>query len=83
MARTETITRTLYQFDELTESAKETARNWFRDSSVCWSWASEWISSLEAFERIAPIKVRSWDVGRADISVEWVSPDSRQFPDCV
>ena len=74
MARTETVTRILYQFDELSESAKETARNWWRNSGDCWSWASEWIASLQAFERIAPIKVRSWDVDRADISVEWVGP---------
>jgi len=30
MARTETIERTLYSFEELDESAKETARDWFR-----------------------------------------------------
>ena len=29
--RTETLTRTLYQFDELSDKAKETARQWWRD----------------------------------------------------
>jgi hypothetical protein len=32
--RTETTTRTLYQFDELSDEAKETAREWWR-SSLC------------------------------------------------
>ena len=34
MPRTETKTRTLFQFDELTDSAKRKARDWYREASA-------------------------------------------------
>lgn len=34
MPRIETTTRTLYQFDELTDKAKEAARDWLREASL-------------------------------------------------
>lgn len=73
MART--IETTLYQFDELSESAKESARDWYRGDGDAWIWASDWIASAQAFERIAPIKIRGWDIDRAEVSIEW-SEDS-------
>lgn len=74
MARQETITRTLYQFDELSDAAKETAREWFR-SCEPWGWASEWIGSAQAFEKIAPVKIKGWDIDRADVTIEWTGTE--------
>ena len=75
MARIEIQTRTLYSFDELSDEAKERARDWYRSFPDIWGWASDWINSAEAFERIAPIEIRGWDIDRASVSVEW-SDDS-------
>lgn len=36
--RTETITRTLYQFDELSDEAKEKARDWYREGALDYDW---------------------------------------------
>lgn len=36
--RTETIVRTLYQFDELNEKAKDKARDWYRDGALDYEW---------------------------------------------
>lgn len=41
--RTETIVRTLYKFDELSEPAKEKAREWYRQAAMEMSWAWEQI----------------------------------------
>lgn len=38
MARTETIVKTLYKFDELDESAKGRARDWFRAGALDHAW---------------------------------------------
>lgn len=75
MARIETVTRALYQFDELSDDAKERARDWYRGCGDTWVWASDWIASIQAFERIAPVRVRGWDIDRALVYVEWSGPD--------
>ena len=36
--RTETITRELYQFEELEDDAKESARNWYREGMFDFEW---------------------------------------------
>jgi hypothetical protein len=69
------IETTLYAFDELSDEAKEQARDWYRNAGDCWGWASDWIASAQAFERIAPIKIRGWDIERGNVNVEWSGPD--------
>ena len=46
--RTETITRKIYQYDELTDKAKERARDWYRDG-LDYSWVDENAESLREF----------------------------------
>lgn len=38
MARTEVTTRTLYTFDELSDAAKEKAREWYRQDAIDYGW---------------------------------------------
>lgn len=38
MARTEVTTRTLYTFDELSDAAKEKAREWYRQHAMDYEW---------------------------------------------
>lgn len=69
-----TIETTVYQFDELSERAKERARDWYR-SGVCWSWSEEWWDSAQAFSQIAPIKITEADYNRAHVSYRWTGDD--------
>ncbi len=43
MMRTETTTRTIYTFDELSDAAKEKARDWYREGIAGDSYWHEWI----------------------------------------
>ena len=43
-----TIEKTIYQFDELNEDAKERARNWYRNGQE-WAWCEESEGSILAF----------------------------------
>jgi hypothetical protein len=56
------VTEKVYKFAELTEEAKEKAREWFRSIDE-YPWGSDQRASLKAFEREFPIKVRDWSVG--------------------
>jgi len=58
--RTETTTRTLYTFDELSDEAKEKALEEYRDINVCFDW---WESIYEDAERIG-LKIQSFDLDR-------------------
>ena len=71
--RTETIE--IFKFSELSDTAKDRARDWFRSDGDAWGWASEWIASARAFENIAPIKIRGWDMDRRQVWIEWIGPD--------
>lgn len=51
--RTETITKTLYKFDELSDDAKETARDWWRNADAIDSSFSECV--IEDAARMADI----------------------------
>lgn len=57
--RTETVSRSLYQFDELSEAAKERAREWFREVSE-YPWANENRESMEAFCQAFPVIAKDW-----------------------
>ena len=57
--RTETITRELYKFEELSEAAKERARDWYREVHE-YGWAEENRESLDAFCKDFPVKATHW-----------------------
>jgi hypothetical protein len=61
--RTETVTRHLYAFGELSPEAKDRARDYFRELPDLWGWQNEWWDSAQAFERIAPVRVLRVDYG--------------------
>jgi hypothetical protein len=58
-----TIEIKLYQFDELSEEAKEKAIEDYRDSNTEITWASENRDTMEKFADIFPIKIRDWSYG--------------------
>lgn len=53
--------KTLYQFDELSDKAKETARDWFREGALYYGW---WDSIYEDAATIG-LKITSFDLGRS------------------
>lgn len=58
--RQETTTRTLYQYDELSEKAKAKARDWYREDALDYEW---WDSIYEDAFR-AGLTITSFDLDR-------------------
>lgn len=82
-----TSTKTIYTFDELSEDAKEKARDWFRAGYPDYEW---WESTYEDAERIG-LKLTSFDLGHnrhAMGCIETSAPEcaesikAKHGPDC-
>lgn len=58
-----TIKTVVYNFDELSDTAKEEARDWYRSIDTEIAWSRENRESMEAFAGIFPIKVIDWSYG--------------------
>ena len=58
--RTETISRTLYTFDELSEQAKDKAREWWRAGALALAW---WEFIYEDAESVG-LKITGFDLDR-------------------
>src|SRR5580698_5929938 len=58
--RKETITRELYTFEELSDAAKEKARNWFREGALDYDW---WEYLYEDAAAIG-LKITTFDLDR-------------------
>jgi hypothetical protein len=58
--RTETTTRTLYMFDELSDKAKDKAREWWRAGALDYAW---WEFIFEDAESIG-LKIKEFDLDR-------------------
>lgn len=58
--RTETIVRTLYHFDELSERAKDTAREWYREGALDYDW---WDCIYDDAATVG-LKITSFDLDR-------------------
>lgn len=56
-----TINVNLYQFDELTDEAKEKARDWWRDGD-CFAWGRESEQSIYAFVNAFSVKLKHYEV---------------------
>lgn len=57
-----TVSQTVYKYHELSDSAKATARDWYR-STDCYHWGSENMDSLEAFCTEFRLRLRDYSVG--------------------
>lgn len=56
------ITKTIYNIDELSESAKEKAySNWQNISE--YPWGNDNMATLTAFEKIFPVEISGWEYG--------------------
>lgn len=63
--RQETVTRTLYQYDELSDSAKERAAQWYSEASA---WDTFWSESvIEDFATIAGFC--GWDINQRPVKL--------------
>lgn len=61
-----TVETKVYQFDELSDVAKETARNWYREGALDYDW---WDTTYEDAETIG-LKITSFDCDRYEIDGE-------------
>lgn len=57
-----TETRTIYTINELTDDAKERARDWYRHGME-YHWSDESRESIEAFCKHFGVKLKDWEVG--------------------
>jgi hypothetical protein len=62
MPRQETVTLTYYRFEELSDSAKERARDWWK-SGHGFSWNDESLDSIKTFCARFGIRLLDWRVG--------------------
>ena len=58
-----TITRNVYFFDELSESAKEKARDWWRGRGFEYSWSTESRASINAFCVLFDVDLVDYSIG--------------------
>lgn len=54
---------TVYTFDELTEGAKERAREWFRNTCIDGCWNDEYRASIQAFVDHFGADLVDWNIG--------------------
>ena len=58
----EIIEVTIYTFDELNDTAKEKAREWYRED-LDYPWFSEAIGSIRAFVKHFGAELKDWQIG--------------------
>lgn len=72
-----TITQTVYTFDELSDSAKEKARDWYREGMETWEYSEAVIEDAQSVATMLGIEFDTHDVKlvggatRQDASVYW------------
>lgn len=59
--KTETIS--LYKFEELSDKAKEKARDWWRSFPNDFAWSEESLNSIETFCKHFGVRLLSWEIG--------------------
>lgn len=64
-----TVETQVFQFDELSDAAKEKARDWYR-SGDSYPWAEENRDSLEKFCEVFPVKARDWSYDAWNFSMD-------------
>jgi hypothetical protein len=57
-----TIETTVYQFHELSEDAKEKAREWYKQGDV-YGWSDEYRHSIETFCAHFGVELKDWNIG--------------------
>lgn len=57
------VTVNLYKFDELSDDAKETAREQYRNAGIEYSWWDESINSIKAFCDHFGVSIKDYEIG--------------------
>lgn len=78
-----TIETKVYHFDQLSDEAKEKARDWWRQAEAeDPAWANERRQSLEAFCKEFPVELRSWEYDAHSYRIDraWTAgPESQEL----
>lgn len=75
-----TIETTVYTYSELSDKAKEKAREWYLGIGHEFFWSDEWRDSLKAAEQAFPIKVMDWEVDTysSNYRMKWTGSDHEE-----
>lgn len=68
-----TATVQIYTFDELSENAKDVARNWWRQD-LEYFWMDDAMGSVRAFCDHFGVKIKDWSIG--GYSPSWITTDA-------
>jgi hypothetical protein len=68
--RTATIIKEYYEYSELSDAAKQKAREWLASCDP-WGGSEEWWDSAQAFAGIAPISIDSADYHAGHVRISW------------
>lgn len=78
-----TITTDVYHFEQLSDEAKEKARDWWRQAEAeDPAWANERRESLEAFCKEFPVELRGWEYDAHSYRIDraWTAgPESQEL----
>lgn len=64
--RIDTVSTEVFKYEELSDRAKEAARNWYRSCGDCYHWGDDNLSSLEAFADWFGLNIRDYSLGGSD-----------------
>lgn len=53
----------IYSYDELSDDAKEKAREYFRHNDYEYAWTDEWNDSINAFCKVMPVERGDYQIG--------------------
>lgn len=76
--RTETITRNIYTFSELSDKAKDKAIRDYRAADE-FPWGTEYKESLEAFVDHFNVNVKDWSIGTCSYSYVTTDAETQHF----
>ena len=69
------IETTVYQYDELSESAQSKARDQYRNGGDIWYDSEEYWESGKEFSKIAPIEITEADWCNGQVDIKWTGDD--------
>lgn len=75
----ETVQIDIFTFDELSESAKEKAREWWRSDCDPLAWSDESRGSIEAFCDHFGVKLKEWEVCPYSSPIYSTDAENRHF----
>ena len=62
------------QYEELSDSAKESAKDWYRSVDTSYNWWDDALASIKAFADVFNVKIKNYEIGA--YSPSWMDTDA-------